>query len=177
MIPLFAILAAGAGGPATGSGVGLTTAQLVLAVLGTAGVASVLGALVTGAFNRKKLGADATEIITKAATGVVERIEAENTRLNSELGNERNARHRLERELEAERAAREKLSREMDRFRRLAIQHTHILQMHAAWDALAVSALEKAGVDGMPKPPPPLYGPELTPSMVREGTLEDDQIV
>lgn len=133
---------------APAGGISLSTAQIVIGILGTLGVGSVLAALVTGLFSRKKLGADATEIITKAAAGVVERTEADNARLRVELLQERRDRET-----------------EQDEFRRLIDAHTKTLQLHAAWDALAAARLEEQGI--MLPPPPPVYHPETAPSALR----------
>ena len=150
---------------ATSSGVSLSTAQLIVGFLSALGVGSVLAAIVSGFFSRKKLGADATEIITKAASGVVANIESDNMRLRKDIELERNERRAIEDFHESEMVS---VRREQDHFRRLAREHTRVLQLHAAWDMMAVQALERCGITDLPQPPPPLYGPELTPSSVSE---------
>lgn len=134
---------------ATDPAVSLSTGQLVIGVLGTLGIGSVVAAVVSGLFSRKKLGADATQIITQAAAGVVERTEADNARLRAEVAEERLMREQRENEL-----------------RRLIDQHTRVLQLHAAWDHIAVERLAAAGIE-LPEPPP-LYGPDSSPSELKD---------
>src|SRR5690349_6509939 len=50
---------------------------LIAAVLGTGGLGAIIGAIITGLSSRKKLGAEATEIITNAAAGVVKNLQGE----------------------------------------------------------------------------------------------------
>lgn len=75
----------------------------------------------------KKLGAEATELITQAASDVVANIRHDNAELRQRLS-------RVERHSDALRDA---------------------LQVHAAWDYNAARKLEEHGI-AMP-PPPPLY--------------------
>lgn len=135
---------------ATDPGLSISTIQLVLGALGTLGLGSVLAAMVSGFFSRRKLGADATEIITKAASGVVERIEADNERLREDLERER-----------------EERKAERDDFRRVVDEHTAVLQLHAAWDHMAVVKLQEAGIRDLPTPPP-LYDPKNPPRVMRD---------
>lgn len=111
--------------------------DVVVAVLGTLGVGSVLGAVVAAIASRKKLGADATKIITEAAAGVV-------TDLRAELG-------RSEAKMERMRLA---FVEEREAWRR-------VLQLHVAWDSIAiakVNALLPVGSEPLP-PAPPLLPP------------------
>jgi hypothetical protein len=106
--------------------------DVVVQLLGSVVLAAIAGAIINGIINRRKLGAEATEIITKAASGVVERLEAELTRVN---GDNRRLRERistLEYREETDRA---------------------VLQLHAAWDHLAVQKLQELGIN-LPAPPP-----------------------
>lgn len=127
----------------------MDTAQIVIAILSTGSLAAIAGAIVTGVFNRKRLGADATEIITRAASSVVERIEGENERLRKEI---------------------EELKNDRAILRDMIEEHTKVLQLHAAWDALAVAKLREHDILDLPDPPP-MYHPHATPSAVR-ATLE-----
>src|SRR5689334_15396392 len=54
--------------------------QLLIAALGAGGISAIIAAVVTGLFSKKKLGSEATEIITRAASGVVTSIEADMAR-------------------------------------------------------------------------------------------------
>lgn len=122
-------------------GSGSTT---LLQVLGSAGIATVLAAVITAWVNKRKLGAEATHLITQAASGVLSRLEAENARLIRRM-------NALERDLEREREQRESEQREWRR----------CLQLHAAWDHLAI---QKGAGGGLPEAPP-LYPPSHDPSV------------
>jgi hypothetical protein len=116
------------------------TTQIIIAALSAGGFGAILAAIVTGLFSKKKLGAEATEIITKAAAGVVTNLNDEITRITGTM-----ARMKTEHETElaAERADR---ARERDEVRR-------VLQLHVAWDAIAIARLGEIGIDLPPAPP------------------------
>lgn len=64
---------------------------LVIAGLATTSVAGLIAGVVAGIFGRRKMSAEATQIVTSAGAGIaqqvegyVERISKENARLNSE---------------------------------------------------------------------------------------------
>jgi hypothetical protein len=119
----------------------------LVAVLGVGGLSAVIAAIITGIFSKRKLGAEATEIITKAAAGVV-------TSLQSELDRSKAAREAQQTEHEAAVAKiLEDHASEMDNVRR-------VLQLHVAWDAIAIARLAELGVELPPAPPllPPLRG-------------------
>lgn len=59
---------------------GAAIIQLIGSILG----AGALVAIVNGIFNRKKLSADAVNVINEAATTAVSRVEHDNTRLRRE---------------------------------------------------------------------------------------------
>lgn len=132
--------------------------QLIIAALGAGSVGAVIAAMVTGLFTKRKLGAEATEIITKAASGVVETLNAEIIRLNAATAVVRTeqaadaARHRLDDEA---REARHKLEREADQAKHAreldAIRR--VLQLHVAWDLMARAKLSEHGIN-LPEPPP-----------------------
>lgn len=63
----------------------MTSTELMIALL-SAGGATIIGAFVNAFFNRRKLGAEATQIITQAAAGTVENIMKDNTVLREKLG-------------------------------------------------------------------------------------------
>lgn len=112
--------------------------ELVLAVVGSAGFTALVTAIANGILNRKKLSADATKVITEAAAGVAADIRKDNIDLRERL---ERAEGRIE-DLELER----QLSRD-------------VLQLHAAWDELALYKLRAADMaDDLPQPPP-LYPP------------------
>jgi hypothetical protein len=107
--------------------------QLVLQLLGSAAVAAVFVAIINGVFNRRKLSAEATAVIARAASGVVERLEQENTRI---LGNSVALSSRVA-VLEAE-----------------ARQRQSYLLVHEMWDREAVMRLRSVGVQDLTDPPP-----------------------
>lgn len=145
----------------------MTTEQLILAILGTGGLGAVLAAIITGYFSRRRLSADATHLITQAASGVVERIEAELGRTirvrddaltqvleqQSQINELREAQARQRKDFESEMRAKEQSIANMQEEWRQA------LQLHAAWDAMALAKLEENDIEhGLPSPPP-LYPP------------------
>jgi len=114
---------------------------VIIQLLGSATVAAVIGAVINGIVNRKKLGAEATEIITKAASGVVADLRADNERL----------RHRLT-----------QLEETQDEWELEREEWKRVLQVHAAWDLMATAAV-KAAIPPIDLPPPP----PLTPPVVK----------
>lgn len=58
----------------------------ILPLLLGAGGATIIAAIVNAVFNRRKLSAEATQIITQAAAGTVENIMKDNASLRLELG-------------------------------------------------------------------------------------------
>lgn len=125
-------------------------------LLASGALATVLAAVINGVMNRRKLGAEATQIITDAASSVVTRLEQENAR-----------EHQANRDLRVEVKA---LRAEVDRFTARERQRDEdmrnlvvTLQIHAAWDFAVLEALEKTG-DGefrRLRPPPPLLPPQM----------------
>lgn len=119
---------------------GNATTQFIIAILGAGGFGAIVAAIVTGLFSKKKLGAEAAEIISKAAAGVVTNLEAELTR-------QVKARESAQREHDAQMA---KLAAahvgEREEWRR-------VLQLHVAWDAIAIAKMAEFGVNLPPTPP------------------------
>lgn len=58
----------------------------LLTLLVSTGAATIIVAFITAIFNRRKLSAEATQIITQAAAGTVENIMKDNAALRTELG-------------------------------------------------------------------------------------------
>lgn len=106
--------------------------NLALQLLGALGFGGILATIINAMFNKRKLSAEATEVITKAASGVVERLEKENQRI---IARE---------EVNAQRAAAD--HQEIHQLRTL-------ISMHAYWDQQAYEALQAQGIN-LPKPPP-----------------------
>jgi hypothetical protein len=120
--------------------------DVIVQLLGSVVLAAVAGAIINGIINRRKLGAEATEIITKAASGVVERLESEIARVTRDRDNLQERVRSLEIREETDRA---------------------VLQLHAAWDHMAVQRLAEFGITDLPQPPP-LSPPPLSRSGPRE---------
>jgi hypothetical protein len=114
--------------------------DVVVAILGTGGFSAIIGAVVTGLFSKRKIGAEATDIITKAAAGVVTNMQAEidrQVKRNDTLVEE----HR-----EAVQRLCDQHEQEMNEVRR-------VLQLHVAWDAIAIAKVSELGVNLPPAPP------------------------
>lgn len=114
--------------------------ELIVAVLGAGGLGAIFAAIVTGLFSKRKLGAEATEIITKAAAGVVQNMQSEIDRQVA----------RNETLIDEHRRAMDALvashTEEVDEMRR-------VLQLHVAWDAIAIAKMAEVGVKLPPAPP------------------------
>lgn len=126
--------------------------EIVIAVLGGGGVAAIISAIIAGLFSKRKLGAEATEIITKAAAGVV-------TNMQAEIDRQVRAR-----EIQAIEHA--------SAMATLVASHAHelgevrrVLQLHVAWDLMAIAKLQDLGVEMPPAPPllPPLLSETFDP--------------
>lgn len=119
--------------------------DLVVAILASTSIGAIVSSIIAGVFSKKKLGADATEVITRAASGVVERLEAEVKRGAADRAREvSELTHELAR-VKAEWA------KEREDWRR-------VNQLHVAFDVLAIAKLAEAGIElGME--PPPLLPP------------------
>jgi len=123
-------------------------------MLGSAGITAVLLLVITAVINRRKLGAEtdnisatATKAITDAASGVVERIEGDNLRLRASI-------ERLE-------AAEDKHDRDRREWALEREEWRRVLQVHAAWDALAVTRMNEAIPPIELPDAPPLTPPTL----------------
>lgn len=114
--------------------------DLVIGLLGGGGLATIIGSIITAALTKKKLGAEATEIITNAASSVVTRLESEVQRAVAD-------RERMRAECDADLAkARREFADEREQWRR-------VLQLHVVWDAIAIAEMAKLGIDLPPAPP------------------------
>lgn len=140
--------------------------NLVVGLLGGGGVAAILSAIVTGLFSKRKLGADAAEIITKAAAGVVHELTEQAARNKVEHA-EQIAKNKVEHDAEiAKRDLKyEALVTLMEQMKADHEQEREdvrrVLQLHVAWDAIALARLGELGVDLPPVPPltpPTRYG-------------------
>lgn len=132
--------------------------DLVVGLLGGGGIAAIISAIVTGLFSKKKLGADAAEIITKAAAGVVQELTEQAAR-NKVENAEQIARMKIE---HAEELARRDVQHQaiVTQMQKMKDDHEaereevrRVLQLHVAWDAIALAKLADVGVDLPPVPP------------------------
>lgn len=122
-------------------------ADTVVAVLGAGGLGAVLAAVVTGVFTKRKLGAEATEIITKAAAGVV-------TNLQSEIQRQTGIIDTMRSEYESEIAACESKMTAMARAHVAERDEwKRVLQLHVSWDAIALAKMADIGIELPPVPP------------------------
>lgn len=114
-----------------------------LTILTNVGIGAVLVVLLQGLFGRRKLSAEATKIITDAASGTLKDLREENTRL---LARQVTTEARLD-------AAEH----------RLAVQDEHqrmtdaLIVTHGEWDRQAFYAAKQKGIT-LPEPPPLTIG-------------------
>jgi uncharacterized membrane protein YebE (DUF533 family) len=124
---------------------------LLVGILGGSGLGGVMAAIVVGLFSKRKLGAEATEIITKAASGVVADVAAELERKSIQMTQMRSehsaqlVQMREEHRTQLERILADHLS-EMEEVRT-------VLQLHVAWDGVAIAEMARLGVELPPAPP------------------------
>lgn len=132
------------------------TATILIAVLGSGGLFSVLGAIVIGLFSKRKLGAESTEIIQRAASGVVRDMQETLERNKHDMIELRNQHHvELIAMRQENTSAIDKIEREHHEERE---DWRRVLQLHAAWDYIAIDKLGHFGVE-LP-PPPPILPPK-----------------
>ena len=120
----------------------------VLQLLGSAAFAAVIVAVINAVVTRRKLGAEATKIITDAASGVVERVEADNKRLRESDVRKTQRIADLEERVDHLEDQERAWEREREDWLR-------VLELHSAWDLLAIAKLR--GVTppiDLPDPPP-----------------------
>jgi len=63
--------------------------QTVAAILASSSIGTVVAVAIQGWNNRRKLGAEATQIITKAATDVIKEVREENAQLRADRAKDR----------------------------------------------------------------------------------------
>lgn len=115
----------------------------ILRWLTSFGLAGVLLALVNGLFAKRKLSAEATQIITEAASGTLKDVRDENTRL---IGRLTAAETRLD-------AVERENQRQSDHLR----QTDALIVVHGEWDRQAFYAAKERGLT-LPEPPPLTIG-------------------
>lgn len=128
-------------------------ADLVQLLL-SGGIVGVLVAVINAIVNRRKLSAEATEIITKAAAGTVENVMADNARLREELVTVRSDVTALKLSLA--------LAEERERGHQLADQRNR--EHLALWHRYCASHSDSIrAMGGDPGPPPPMWPEDVTP--------------
>jgi hypothetical protein len=114
--------------------------EIVLSIIGAGGAGAVFTATMNAIMQRKRLGAQAADIIQRAAAGVVATMQDEDARKGRRIAELERREELLEKRVDC-------LERERDADR-------HAQMLHAAWDHLA---LQELGADTKLPPPPPLY--------------------
>lgn len=147
------------------------TTTIIVAALSSGAIATFLGAVINGAFTKRKLSAEATEIITNAASDVVTQLRTELDRARNEMNGLRAQQiaeserlrneHRGQVRAIIEEHIRELSKRDAD-FQEERERWRHLLQLHVAWDWIAIEKLSQLNVT-LPDPPPilPREAPEL----------------
>ena len=103
------------------------------------GLSAVILALINGLFSKRKLSAEATKIITDAASGTLKDVRDENTRL---LARQASTESRLD--------AVERENRQQAEHQR---QTDALIVVHGEWDRQAYYAARDKGIQ-LPQPPP-----------------------
>lgn len=132
------------------------TPAVVTAVLGAAGLGAIVAAIIAGLFSKRKLGAEATEIITKAAAGVVTNLQGEIDR-QIQLRRDQAVLDKTTMQ-----AMIENHDRELENVRR-------VLQLHVAWDVIAITKMAELGI--ILPDAPPLLPPRFDDGYPGRGTL------
>ena len=135
------------------------TREALITVLVSSGLATIVVAVINAVATRRKLGSEATKIITDAAGGFVTTIQQDNERLRAQAARDAQRIEVLERRVdEFETFERHLASREAewDRQRR---ELDRALQSHAAWDRAAIAKLKSATPPIHLPTPPPLIPP------------------
>jgi hypothetical protein len=139
------------------------TAAFLVAFLGGGGIFVVAGAIVTGLFSKRKLGAESTEIIQRAASGVVKDMERQIASAKADMADMKLQHTASLTALSLEHTATVKKlelnhSEEREDWRR-------VLQLHVAWDYIAIEKLSHLGIE-LPEPPP------ILPPIDRRGGVD-----
>lgn len=116
------------------------TVATIVTILAALGVGGIITSVVTGWFSKRKVGAEATEIIQRAASSLVEtqqkEIERSRTEMNDLITAHREETARIARAIVSERE-----------------EWREILRQHVAWDSAAIAALNEHGIGLGPVPP------------------------
>jgi len=116
------------------------TAATLATILGALGAGGIITAFVTGFFSKRKVGAEATEIIQRAASSLVESQQKEIDRTRTETS-------------ELITAHREEISRIARAIVSEREEWREVLRQHIAWDSAAIAALNEHGINLGAVPP------------------------
>ncbi len=120
--------------------------ELVLAILGSAGFTAIIGAIINAVFNRRKLSAEATQIITQAAAGTVENVMKDNATLREKVDRLEAAMNKMQGIIE--------LSEQRERINMITEERYrwHMQQWHRYAAVLAGEVERLGGSVGVPPP-------------------------
>lgn len=125
-----------------------------IAVLGSSFLAAAITALITFFANRRKLSAEATKIITDAASGVVDMLRVENKKQADKIisqGDTINSQGDRIKLLEDKEEANE---RQLEELRRMMMAVAGTVQLHASYDTIVREKYERGDRDPLPPTPP-----------------------
>lgn len=119
----------------------------IVTVLAAVGIGGIITAIVNAIVTKRKTGAEAAEIITRAASGVVTNLEKEMLRQRSDI----------DELIKASREERTRHREEVSRIVRAIVlereESRMILAQHVSWDSAAAAALNEHGIQVGPVPP------------------------
>lgn len=123
----------------------MSGSELAIALM-AAGGATIIGAILNAFFNRRKLSAEATQIITQAAAGTVENVMKDNNSLRQEVDGLKTAVARLTAIVE--------LSEQRERIHTITEERYrwHMQQWHRYAASLSVEIRRLGGEPGSPPP-------------------------
>lgn len=126
---------------------GTSDITLIVSILGALGIGAIAAAIVTGLFSRRKLGAEAASLITSAAHTVTTMMEKRLAESVAEVARQREIMEHMTQANHNELAKMAKAhADERSEMRR-------VLQLHVAWDAIAIAKMAEFGVELPPTPP------------------------
>lgn len=136
--------------------------EVIISILSSAAVTSVLASIISGLFTKRKLGADATQVITQAASGVVTTMQKELQRRADEMEELRKSHLReLQRVRDSgEKAVQDMISKHERVASRMIADHeaemadvARVLELHVEWDRIAIEKMSELNVSLPPAPP------------------------
>jgi len=127
--------------------------NVTIAILGSSFLAAAITAVIAFFANRRKLSAEATKIITEAASGVVERLEKENERQAGRIESQG-------KDIEVLQQKERNCEEEIRKLRRQLVAVVQTVQLHAAYDSIVRTKYENGDTDPLP-PTPPLLPPDF----------------